>query len=86
MSAVEVLGIRSIGKDALAAVARVRLLRAVEFDVKIFEDEDGKSWIGLPQAPIRRDGTGWKAVLAITDHDIDEELRAKVLTAWGRGR
>jgi hypothetical protein len=82
MSAVDVLGVREIGKGQLAAVARVRIAGCVEFDVRIIQPDDDAPYIAMPQIPIRANGTGWKNAVAITSHDVMEDLRREVLAAW----
>jgi hypothetical protein len=79
---VVVLGIRAIGKGQLAAVARVKVAGCVEFDCRIIQPADGEAWLGLPQIPVCKGGTGWTAAVRVTDPAVLEELRRDVLAAW----
>jgi DNA-binding cell septation regulator SpoVG len=88
---IEILEIRQIGGHGnLKAFVTVKLGCVKIFGCRIIQQPDQKPWVALPQVPARKradgSGSGWFAVIEITNRDVLDQLRAAVLAAWEAGR
>jgi hypothetical protein len=80
-AAVEVLAIETFDRASHKATAVLRVGAFVLYGVKLIEQFPGSYYLALPQAPQRKGGTGWRAVVDITSPRLLDAMRDAVVAA-----
>jgi hypothetical protein len=79
---IEVLALEAFDRACHKATAVLRVGSFVVYGVKLMEQFPGSYYLALPQAPQRKGGTGWRAVLDVTSPRLLEAMRDAVVAAW----
>ena len=83
---VEVMALEVVNRDNLKATAVLRVGGFVRYGVKLIEQHADSYYLALPQAPRRKGGTGWQAVVDVTSPRLLDRMRDAVLAAWREAR
>jgi hypothetical protein len=81
-AAVEAVSVRAIDRGALKAVVTLRVGAFVLYGVKVLQQGNDEPYMALPQAPVRKGGGGWTAVLDVTSPRLLDRMRDVTLAAW----
>ena len=79
---VEVLALEAVNRNSHKATAVLRVGAIVIYGVRLIEQHAESHYLALPQAPSRKGGTGWRAVLDVTSPRLLDRMRDAVLVAW----
>jgi hypothetical protein len=70
------------GKGALRGIVRVRLGCVEIAGCRVLQQNGGDPWVAMPQAPVRKGGSGWLPMVEITRRDVLAQVNAAILDAW----